>query len=123
VDVVDSGLKPDRPDARHAQHFTLLFDPISPPYTTRRSDCLNAVAIGRIVEKERKIREQVKPVILPIRVGKKQTARCRIVMVVQLGAAAERLAPSEGSMVPNRSSEPSCTARRGISPEAFHCAL
>ena len=70
VDIVHSGLKPDRPNARQTQHLsTLLVSDVTsihhPPI-----GLLDAVAIDRIVEKERKIREQVKPVILPIRIGK-----------------------------------------------------
>ena len=94
MDVVNSGLKPDRPNARHTQHLSGLFVADNSSIHDTSIGLLNAVAIDGIVEKEREIGEKIQPVILPIRVGKKLAARGGVVVVVQSGGAAERIAAS-----------------------------
>jgi hypothetical protein len=74
VDVVDSGLKSDRPDARHAQDFTLLFVSEISAIHHPPIGLLNAVAVDRIVEKICKVGEEVQPVILAVRIRKELAA-------------------------------------------------
>ena len=93
MDVVDPGLKPNGPNARQAPYFASLLVPEVAAIHHPAIGLLNPVPVDGIIGEEREIREEIQPIVLVIRIGKKLTAQCRIVMAVQLGGAAERLAP------------------------------
>src|SRR5205807_93035 len=88
MDVIDSGLKPDRSDTWYTQHLSVLFISDIAAIHDASIGLLNPVAINRIVEKEREVRIQIQPVILAVRIGKELTARGRIVVIVQPSGAA-----------------------------------
>ncbi len=91
MDIVHSGLKPDRSDTRHAQYLAGLFVSNISSVHEASVGLLNPVAIDGIIEKECEVREEIQPIILPIRVGKELTARCRIVVIIQPCGAANRI--------------------------------
>ena len=71
MNVIDSRLKPHRPNGRHAQQFDPLLEAKVATIDSPAIELGEPVAVDRIIEEECKIREQVQPIVLAVRVRKK----------------------------------------------------
>jgi hypothetical protein len=82
MDVVYPGLKADRSDAGEAEHFTSLLVPEVAPIHDTAVRLDNSIAIHRIVLEERKVRIEIKLIVLGVSIGKKLAAGQRVVVII-----------------------------------------
>ncbi|MBH0201785.1 MAG: hypothetical protein HP496_05665 [Nitrospira sp.] len=92
MNIVDSRLKPHRPNDRHAQQFDPLLEAKVATIDSPAIELGKTIAIDRIIEEECKIREQIQSIVLAVRVRKQLTTCGGVIVIVQVPRRSECVA-------------------------------